>query len=52
MSETCLHDDESLMLSALTREPQVLHHVPRPIKMVEEMVASLTDHYNLKKKTA
>ena len=30
MSETWLYDDDSAIISVLTSESHVLHHVPRP----------------------
>ena len=32
MSETWLYDDDSAIISALTPESHILHHVPRPDK--------------------
>ena len=49
MSETCLYDDDSVLLSVLTPEFHILHHAPHPVKKVVELAASLKNHYNLKK---
>ena len=48
MSETWLYDDDSAVISVLTPESHVLHHVPRPDKKVVDSIASLTNHCNLK----
>ena len=47
MSETWPYDNHSAVISALTPESHVLHHVTRPDKEVVQFVASLTNDYYL-----